>query len=171
MDPEVVYARAMTALQSGQVAEARRLLVQVIQVKPRHEQAWLSLASVLTNSDQKLDCLKRVLAINPENSQAISLLDQAKKEKVRQEVLDLLTGPAPTVEKGSVSRLGEYLLRAQTITSRQLEFALAEQQKTVSVEQPKRLGEILVELGFITEQQLDQAVLDQFRDFNNLFVD
>ncbi len=171
MDAEAIYDRALTTLQAGQLAEAQRLLVQVIQANPRHEQAWLSLASVVPNTDQSMDCLKRVLAINPENMQARNLLDQARKEKVRQEVLAVLTGPAPAVEKEGVSRLGKYLLKAQFITSQQLEFALSEQQKTASAKQPKRLGEILVEQGLITEQQLDQAIRIQSQDFNNLFVD
>jgi predicted HTH transcriptional regulator len=90
---------------------------------------------------------------------------------VRLEVLSMLEGPAPVVEEKRVSRLGEYLLRAQFITSQQLEFALAEQQKTAGSEMPRKLGEILVERGDITSQQLEQGIRDQHQDFNNLFVD
>jgi hypothetical protein len=98
------------------------------------------------------------------------MLDQARKEKVRREVLAMLEGPAPAVEEEKLSRLGKYLLKAQFITPMQLDLALAEQQKTASAQKPRRLGEILVEQGVITDQQLDQAVRDQFRDFNNLFI-
>ncbi len=170
MDPEAIYTRALTAHQDGQLSEAQSLLVQVIQINPRHERAWLSLASVVPTTDQSIDCLKRVLAINPENAQAQNLLDQARKEKVRQEVLAVLTQES-TVEQEGISRLGKYLINAQFITSQQLELALAEQQKTAAAEQPKRLGEILVELSLITDQQLEQAIHDQLRDYNNLFVD
>jgi tetratricopeptide (TPR) repeat protein len=171
MDPEAIYARALTAHQAGQLTEAQRLLAQVIQANPRHEQAWLSLAAVVPDLEHSMDCLERVVAINPENEQALNLLDQARKEKVRREVLAMLAGPAPAIEEERVSRLGKYLLKAQFITSQQIDLALAEQQKTATAEKPKRLGEILVEQGLITDQQLDQAVRDQFRDFNKLFVD
>jgi tetratricopeptide (TPR) repeat protein len=171
MEPEAIYTRALSALQAGQLAEARRLLAQVIQADPHHEQAWLSLASVVPNIDQSMDCLEHVVALNPENEQALNLLEQARKEMVRREVLAMLEGPAPVVEGKRVSRLGEYLLRAQFITSQQLEFALAEQQKTAGSEMPRKLGEILVERGDITSQQLEQGIRDQHQDFNNLFVD
>jgi len=170
MDLDAVYTQALSALQAGQLAESQRLLVQVIQVDPRHEQAWLSLAAVVPNLDQKLDCLERVAAINPENEQALSLLDEIRREKVRLEVLAMLEGPAPVVEKETVSRLGKYLLKARYITPEQLEIALVEQQKAASAERPKKLGEILVEHGLITVEQLEQVVRDQFQDFNNLFV-
>ena len=170
MDIDAIYARALGALQAGQLTESQRLLVQVIQADPRYEQAWLSLASVLTDPDQKLDCLERVIAINPDNEQALTLLDEIRTEKVRLEVLSMLAGPAPEVEKETVSLLGKYLLNYQFITPGQLDTALAEQQKSAGAEKPKKLGEILVEQGVITSQQLDQAVRDQFQDFNNLFV-
>jgi tetratricopeptide (TPR) repeat protein len=170
MDLDAIYTRAQAALQAGQLAESQRLLVQVLQADPRHEQAWLALAAVMTDPDQKLDCLERVITINPENEQAQTLLDEIRREKVRLEVLAMLEGPAPVVEKETVSPLGKYLLKAQLVTSQQLEVALAEQQKTAGAERPKKLGEILVEQGLITGEQLEQVVRNQYQDYNNLFV-
>lgn len=54
------------------------------------------------------------------------------------------------------SRLGEILLKAQRITSCQLEFALEMQRH-----QGGRLGEILVGLGWLDQQTLDAALVAQ----------
>lgn len=171
MDINETYDLAQVALQAGQVAECRHLLTRMLQANPRHEQAWLALAEILTDPDQKQDCLERVVAINPQNEQALSLLDAIRSEKVRLEVLAMLVGPVPVGEKESVSRLGKYLLEARFITPDQLDLALVEQQKAAGRQENKKLGEILVEQGVLTGQQLEQAIRNQYRDFNNLFVD
>jgi type IV pilus assembly protein PilB len=53
-------------------------------------------------------------------------------------------------------RLGELLVRAGLITGRQLEEALAEQQRV-----GKRLGSLLVEIGLVSETQVTQILSQQ----------
>lgn len=55
---------------------ARRLLGYVVQQDPDNEEAWLWLARVVETPAQRVDCLQRVLAINPENQWAAQQLTE-----------------------------------------------------------------------------------------------
>jgi hypothetical protein len=61
---------AVQAIKSGDKAKGRSLLAQVLKNNPQHENAWLWLATVVDNPQQKRDCLQRVLKINPRNQTA-----------------------------------------------------------------------------------------------------
>jgi tetratricopeptide (TPR) repeat protein len=179
MDADSLFAQAATALKAQQNNEARALLVEALRLNPRHEQAWLALASVLTDMHQAIDCLKRVLALNPNNSTAQEWLDFATQELARQEVVqELKAEPTPAEplenlpgddEPRPVPRLGEYLLDYKFITPEQLRAALAAQQATANG--TKRLGDILLEQGAITEDRLNFALREQHRSFYSLFDD
>ena len=188
MDAEALYLRAMNDIQAGQHESAQRLLAQVLQADPRHEQAWLALALVVPQMDQAIECLNRVLALNPQNSEALNYLKLAHEEQRRDrqaeaeastpaevEVSDEVGRTAPARrEEHAVSRLprlGRYLLEARVVTVGQIEAALALQRKAAASGKPKRLGEVLVEQGTITVKELDAAVREQSQRFNSLFWD
>jgi len=65
---------ALDAMQNGNKTTAVSMLATVVRSDPNNEAAWLALASVLNDNDKKRHCLARVLAINPNNSQAASEL-------------------------------------------------------------------------------------------------
>jgi twitching motility two-component system response regulator PilG len=73
----VSQANALTLLRDGIAAakagdkgRTRNLLRQVTQLEPRNELAWLWLAGVAESPQDALNCLHRVLAINPNNGRA-----------------------------------------------------------------------------------------------------
>ena len=84
MDQDTLYAQAEAAIKEKRIDDARRLLMSLVRVNPRHEQAWLTLASVMDDMDRAIDCLKRVLALNPNNETAKEWLTFAEQEKARQ---------------------------------------------------------------------------------------
>jgi Tfp pilus assembly protein PilF len=53
------------AVRAGETARARKLLVQVLQLDDRDEQAWLWLSAVLGTEAERRQCLERVLSVNP----------------------------------------------------------------------------------------------------------
>jgi tetratricopeptide (TPR) repeat protein len=182
MDPNALYNQATAAIKANQPEQARRLLVEVVRANPRHEQAWLALASVLTDMDQAIDCLKRVLALNPDNATAKEWLAFAEQERARQEAVAEMQAPPPATpddvpidepgdEERPVPRLGKYLLDYKFITPEQLKAALRAQRKAVEAGQNKRLGDILMEQGAITEERLSFAIREQHRGFYSLFND
>src|SRR5512145_591785 len=61
---------AITAAQAGQRAEARGLLMQVVEADERNETAWMWLAGVLDDPEEMRICLENVLHLNPANERA-----------------------------------------------------------------------------------------------------
>lgn len=58
------------ALRSGDTTQAFGLLREAVKLDPNNEHAWLWLAGAVPSDDQRRECLKRVLAINPNNVSA-----------------------------------------------------------------------------------------------------
>lgn len=58
------------ALNEGRKGEARQLLAAAIREDPRNETAWLGLAYAVEEEERYIDCMRRVLLINPQNEQA-----------------------------------------------------------------------------------------------------
>lgn len=177
MNAETLYERATVAVRTRQLEEARRLLFEAVKLNPRHERAWLALASVLTDMDQVIDCLQRVLAINPENQTAKDWRTLAQQERARQvAVAEYVADPAltgilievPGDEDRPVPRLGQYLLDYKFISADQLKTALFAQQHSVEGGEPRRLGDILLEQRAISQERLEFALREQNRNFYSL---
>jgi len=66
--------RAAAYLQAGQPQLARPLLIEVVKQQPDSEEGWLLLSQAVAEQQQKIDCLQRVLRINPDNREAQSRL-------------------------------------------------------------------------------------------------
>ncbi len=68
--------QGITALQSGDIMQARELLSQALQIAPADEHAWLWLSGAVTSDAERRYCLERVLAINPAHVHARRGLEQ-----------------------------------------------------------------------------------------------
>jgi tetratricopeptide (TPR) repeat protein len=62
--------RGIALARAGKRAEARELLMQVVEADEQNEQAWLWLSGVMDQPEDIRVCLENVLALNPENRQA-----------------------------------------------------------------------------------------------------
>jgi hypothetical protein len=71
-----VLQQAMEFYVAGQLVEARALLLDIVRADPRLEAGWMFLSYTLEEPAQKADCLRKVLAINPENTEAKAALEQ-----------------------------------------------------------------------------------------------
>lgn len=60
--------QAIAAAAAGNHRKALGLLARVIDLDPRDDRAWLCLADLVQTDAQRIDCLERVLSINPDNS-------------------------------------------------------------------------------------------------------
>jgi len=67
--------RGITAAKAGDKDEARRLLQQAIRLEPDSEAAWLWLASVARDAQERLFCLNKILEINPNNETALKAIE------------------------------------------------------------------------------------------------
>jgi tetratricopeptide (TPR) repeat protein len=179
MDAEKLYAKATTAIRARQLDDARRLLFEAVRLDPRHERAWLALAAILTEMDQVIDCLQRVLSLNPNNHTAQEWLDLARQERARQgAVSELNADPVlaeiyvdePGDEDRPTPRLGKYLLDYHFISAEQLKEALRAQRQAALDGHIRRLGDVLLEQQAISQERLEFALREQSRQFYN-FID
>lgn len=65
-----LLAQAADLIRREQPLAAQTLLVQAIKQQPKSEEAWYLLSFVVTEQRQQIDCLQRVLRLNPMHRQA-----------------------------------------------------------------------------------------------------
>lgn len=103
-DFTAVLQQAMEFLVAGQIVEARALLLDVVRADSKQEAGWMFLSYTLEDPQQKADCYRKVLAINPRNAEAREALKKIEAEqhpemKPPPRTKDLLEAePKPTKE-------------------------------------------------------------------------
>ena len=75
--------QGVEALESGDKAQARRLLARVIKRDPRNEQAWLCLSDAMGSDVERLRCLERILEINPHNQEAVLRASKLRQKQAQ----------------------------------------------------------------------------------------
>ncbi len=74
-------SQAITYVKSGEKVKGKKLLVEVIRSNPQNETAWLWMAVVIKDKNQRRQCLEKVLGINPNNEQARTELAKMMRRK------------------------------------------------------------------------------------------
>lgn len=72
--------KGIRAARRGYKEPARQLLAQVLRADPDNEEAWLWLSRVADTPEQRADCLRHVLSINPDNRWAAEQLEALQAE-------------------------------------------------------------------------------------------
>jgi tetratricopeptide (TPR) repeat protein len=67
---QALLERGIAASKAGQRQDARRILLQVIELDPDNESAWLWLSGVMDSVEEQRHCLEQVLRLNPGNPHA-----------------------------------------------------------------------------------------------------
>ncbi|MBN1485703.1 MAG: hypothetical protein JXA37_13395 [Chloroflexia bacterium] len=62
--------RAVMAVQSGRLEDARRLLAVLLRQDPGNAQAWLWMGKALDDAEKRAECFTRVLMLDPNNDEA-----------------------------------------------------------------------------------------------------
>ncbi|HQF63893.1 MAG TPA: tetratricopeptide repeat protein [Anaerolineaceae bacterium] len=73
--------RANELIQAGRTDQAMALLARILKNEPRNELAWVLLASCVDDELKQMDCLERVLSINPKNKQALVKYNRLKRKQ------------------------------------------------------------------------------------------
>lgn len=76
--------QAMAEFKAGRKAEARSILMGVVDQDERHEQAWLLLSGMVETLDEQQICLENVLEINPTSEKALKGLELLKQKRAGQ---------------------------------------------------------------------------------------
>ena len=78
---------AMQLIGTGDRLQAKQLLAEIVKQEPQNSEAWFYLSSCVDVREQKVYCLNKVLAINPNHKAAYDALQS----------LDTLIQPVPTI--------------------------------------------------------------------------
>ncbi len=70
IDTQQLLCEGIAAAKAGKRDVARQVLMQIIEIDERNEQAWLWLAGVVDDPADQRVCLENVLDLNPDNPQA-----------------------------------------------------------------------------------------------------
>lgn len=91
-----IYDQAYTAIQNGDRAFARRLLLQLLKQEPDHLNGWLLASYAMKTREEAIKCLERGLEIDPANTYAkkrLAKLQKISTEKSSKQIID----PSPTL--------------------------------------------------------------------------
>ena len=115
---ESLMANAFSAYEESKEDEARKLLAEVLQTSPDHEDAWLLEARLENELNKKLLLLEKVLSINPDNEEALKLSEETETEK-----LEALLSDAKEAVKNGENNDAEKLLNKVLEMDSELEEA------------------------------------------------
>ena len=99
---DLMLSKSIAAYKADDMTTASKLLAQVIKQDPNNERAWLWISGIVSSDAERLFCIKRLLAINPENEIAkhgLTLLPQnldpiqPSLEKVKRGSVEICTFP------------------------------------------------------------------------------
>lgn len=180
VDADALYAQAQAAVSAKDRARARQLLLALVRANPLHEAGWLLLSTLADDPAQSIECLQRVLAINPGNARARQWLALAQRAQARPVEAGAAPAGEPPADKDDgdfqplepadqpVPRLGRYLLDFKFVSADQLAAALAAQAQAAQSGRPRLLGDVLVERGALPAERLEFALREQRRARSNL---
>lgn len=98
-----LFNDAVAAARAGQRKTARDLLLQLVEDDPEHEMAWLWLAELVDDLDDKIIALENALTINPNRPKVRERLTQLLDEREQQAAAEPL---GPYEEALDLLRLG-----------------------------------------------------------------
>jgi tetratricopeptide (TPR) repeat protein len=76
MEPKDQIAFGMDLARQGYRQRARELIAKAVKADPTLKQGWWALAHLLEDKQQRIDCVRQVLRIDPENKQAQAKLQE-----------------------------------------------------------------------------------------------
>lgn len=71
--------KAIKLIKEGKKKEGGQILLEIVYIEPKNENAWLWLSSCFKDTEKKISCLNKVLAINPNNEKAKLVIEDINK--------------------------------------------------------------------------------------------
>lgn len=76
MEPKDQIAFGMDLAKQGDIPRARELIAKAVKADPTLKQGWWALAHLLEDEQQRIECVRQVLKLDPENKQAKAKLQE-----------------------------------------------------------------------------------------------
>jgi hypothetical protein len=71
-----LFEQAVSYIKAGDLENGKKMLIQVLQQNPKDENAWLWMSRCVPTIEQKKECFKRALSINPNNEMARKAMEK-----------------------------------------------------------------------------------------------
>jgi len=81
MFPADVLQRAIQAARAGRRIEARDLLLEIVEIDPRNEMAWMWLSGLVDSLEDRIIACENVLTINPANEKVRAYLTELQQQQ------------------------------------------------------------------------------------------
>src|SRR5512147_2548158 len=75
-----VLQRAVQAARAGRKAEARDLLLELVEIEPHNEMAWMWLSGLVDSLEDRIIACENVLTINPANEKVRAYLEDLQRQ-------------------------------------------------------------------------------------------
>ncbi len=173
-------------VQSNDIAQASEIYLKVLKLDPNNETALIWLAWHTADPYEGVRFLEKLVVKHPENAQFREYLEAGSRRV--QELDQLISGSdvlgywnkAEQIQQeriqngrdlrcGSVTPVGQLLLKRGIITTEQLETGLVIHEMFARLGEPKKLGEVLLDYGYLNQEQLHTVLSEQQTDFNSQF--
>jgi hypothetical protein len=82
-----IVGKATDLIKTGERGKAKRILIDLLRENPSDERAWILLSRCVTTRQQKIDCLRIVLEMNPKNQTARRALHNLQSKPKQQHSL------------------------------------------------------------------------------------
>lgn len=95
MDPvtsKEKLSKAIDLIKIGKRKEGGQILVEIVRSEPTNETAWLWLSICVADKNKKIQCLKKVLELNPKNATALNAMDEFSKHYETTPTVDEIVG-------------------------------------------------------------------------------
>ncbi|MGC8875413.1 MAG: hypothetical protein ACP5SI_13325, partial [Chloroflexia bacterium] len=79
---DALYRAAVAAAERGQRDHARKLFTKLLEIDERRAEAWIWLAELVTDLDDREICLENALALDPENESVRKDLERVRRLRV-----------------------------------------------------------------------------------------
>jgi hypothetical protein len=156
MEPNLFRAAEDAAARRDD-ATAYALLRRILLEHPTFVPAWISMSKIVTDITQQRECLKRALALDPENEVARERLEQIHIK----ELLASVSHVDRAARRPTRRKLGDFLVAEGAITASQLRAALGEQSFRKRQGESILLGDLLLQNGVVTPETLARALVQQ----------
>jgi len=104
-----VLQRAIQAARDGRKAEARDLLIKIVELDPQNEIAWMWLAGLVDSVEDRIIACENVLTINPGNEKIRAYLEKLQhrqksllENKNREDAINLLNEAKTHAERNDI---------------------------------------------------------------------
>jgi tetratricopeptide (TPR) repeat protein len=144
MSAQDLFQQGVAAIRDEKdLIKGRNLLTQALRLNPANDMAWLWLSRTINDPEKKIQCFERALKINPNNEQALKLLDRAKGTTTEAAVAKPPPSPPTTQTKAAPSKTTNPVEQLQIASLLQKAQTYMDQQKPESaIEQWVRVLEI-----------------------------